>query len=436
MASARQRLTKALIENAIAAGTGGRAAVVLRDDKAPGLGLRIRKNGGASWVYIFRPKNARRDDPPQTLTLGAWPALSIKEAQDTAAQHAAARAAGNNPAAELKAARMRERNELQTVLTAYEEDLERRGLVKRKTAMSALNAAFAKFKSKRVEVDTITTQQAVGLIDALEKAGKPGAAADLRKHLKGLFNFCVRKGYAPHNPLAGLVRPRKTRLQILSTVEKGRALGDDEIVRIWAASRDMGSFGALVRLGLLTGMRRGELAGLHWKNIKADRIVVDAHVAKTARKHEIPLTPAMRAALPPRGSSSIVFPSSRRSDPTPLSGWTQMLKVLRDKAGFGPAKKGAKADDAFSMHDLRRTCRTLMSKTGVVEDVAELAIGHVKRSLIAKYDKDDAWPLRVDAFERVSNHISKLVADGGDNVVALQSPAPSKPSAVLKERGK
>jgi hypothetical protein len=51
---------------------------------------------------------------------------------------------------------------------------------------------------------------------------------------------------------------------------KGKALSDGEIVAVWRAAQVLadraaagaavsGTFGALVQLGLLTGMRRGEL---------------------------------------------------------------------------------------------------------------------------------------------------------------------------------
>ena len=34
----------------------------------------------------------------------------------------------------------------------------------------------------------------------------------------------------------------------------------------------LGSFGGLVQLALLTAMRRGELSGLRWSDIKAERV--------------------------------------------------------------------------------------------------------------------------------------------------------------------
>ena len=41
-----------------------------------------------------------------------------------------------------------------------------------------------------------------------------------------------------------------------------------------------------------------------------------------------------------------------------------------------------------------------MSRLGVAEDIAELAIGHVRADLIARYNKDEAWEGRRDTFTR------------------------------------
>jgi hypothetical protein len=67
----------------------------------------------------------------------------------------------------------------------------------------------------------------------------------------------------------------------------------------------------------------------------------------------------------------------------------------------------------FRLHDLRRTVRTIMSRCGVPEEAAELAVGHVRRGLIATYNKDDGWTSRVSAFERVSAHVAGLIVAGG-----------------------
>ena len=53
----------------------------------------------------------------------------------------------------------------------------------------------------------------------------------------------------------------------------------------------------------------------------------------------------------------------------------------------------------------------------------ELAIGHQRADLVARYNKDAAWQARVEAFEKVSAHISSLLVeeapDDRSNVIAM-----------------
>jgi integrase len=107
----------------------------------------------------------------------------------------------------------------------------------------------------------------------------------------------------------------------------------------------------------------------------------------------------MRAILKrqPRSTSPLVFPSNRTGGP--LGSWNQSKMALMHEADAGQ----------WTLHDLRRTCRTLMTRCGVAEPIAELSIGHRRTGLIAIYDHDQQWTGRVDAFQRVSNHIERLV---------------------------
>ena len=52
-----------------------------------------------------------------------------------------------------------------------------------------------------------------------------------------------------------------------------------------------------MQLGLLTAMRRNELATLRWSDIHTDRIVLSAAVTKMSVQHEVPLTDLMRTIL-------------------------------------------------------------------------------------------------------------------------------------------
>jgi integrase len=228
------------------------------------------------------------------------------------------------------------------------------------------------------------------------------------------------------------------------TEQKGKALTDAELVKVWRAAQALqdrsqrgervaGSFGALVQLALLTGMRRGELSQLQRdrhvltgdraidnRGISGERIHLPKTITKTAADHDIPLTPLMRAVItaPPRGLSPLLFPS--RITGGRFRGWTHLVAALKDLSGVDVA-----------LHDLRRTVRTLMSRLGIAEDIAELAIGHQRTDLVARYNKDTAWQARVTAFEKVSAHISALLVEAADdrsNIVVMRggNQAPTK----------
>ena len=87
------------------------------------------------------------------------------------------------------------------------------------------------------------------------------------------------------------------------------------------------------------------------------------------------------------------------------SGWTSLWQ-----------RSSGRAASTFNLHDLRRTVRTRMSQLGVSEEIAELAIGHLRRGLVGVYNKDEAWTKRIEAFELVSDAIAAIIADGSGAV--------------------
>ena len=59
--------------------------------------------------------------------------------------------------------------------------------------------------------------------------------------------------------------PAATKEDMLAAEEHGKALTEAEIAALWRAASGIGGpFGGLVKMGLLTGLRRGELAAMRW----------------------------------------------------------------------------------------------------------------------------------------------------------------------------
>jgi integrase len=75
----------------------------------------------------------------------------------------------------------------------------------------------------------------------------------------------------------------------------------------------------------------------------------------------------------------------------------------------------------WTLHDLRRTCRKLMTRARVRPDVAELALGHSIKGIQAVYDDPAEYGLLIDqALQSVANEVSPRP----DNVV---EPGPDVP---------
>ena len=389
-----KRLTEVTVQRARAPRTG---QVFLWDGEVRGFGVRILPSGSKTFWFQYRPHGGSS----RMIRIGTFPKIPVAKARNIARRHAGKVAEGGNPAADRQAERMRDKATLRVLLAEggpYQLELQRRGVVNVKPALSSLRRGLLHLMSK--EVSYLTRRDLVTAIESVEHDGRPGAAQDLRRFTRVFLEWSVSSGLLTANPLAGLRRPVRSRAERLKAASNGgRALSDDEIRNVWHSAGKFSSFGALVRLALLTGLRRGELAQLERKrDILADRIVVQPEHAKSGAQHEVPLTELMRAviAAEPVTTGKLVFPSVITGGR--IKGWTKLVAKLQRDSGVD-----------FRLHDLRRTARTLMSRLGVPEDLAQLAIGHVRAALIARYNKDTAWQGRCDAFERVSAHVEALI---------------------------
>jgi integrase len=407
-----KKLTEAAVKRAHRPTTG---QIFLWDSTVHGFGVRILPSGSKTFWFQYRPRGGGRGVSSRMIRIETFPKISVANARKIASTYAGKVAGGGDPAADLQAERVRDKATLHVLLAdegAYQRELQRRRLVNAKTAMSSLRRGLARLMSR--EVTHLTRADLVRAIDALEDDGRPGAAHDLRKFTRVFLEWCVSRGFLTANPLAGLRRPMHTRAERLKAAANGgRALSDGEIRKVWQAAgeKSFGAFGGLVHLALLTGLRRGELAQIERaRDLLADRIVVRPEHSKTGNPHMVPLTPLMRELIAgqPVTTSPLLFPSARTGGR--ITHWTKLVAKLQQASGVD-----------FRLHDLRRTARTLMSRLGVPEDIAELAIGHVRADLVARYNKDDAWAGRCDSFTRVSDHVATLIgAREGAAVIALR----------------
>jgi integrase len=97
--------------------------------------------------------------------------------------------------------------------------------------------------------------------------------------------WCARppRRYIPHSPLEGL--------QLKTGKPRKRVLDDRELIQVWRAAEAQGHpHGTTIQLLILTGQRRGEIAGLQqaWINAEERTITLPSRLTKNSAEHLFP----------------------------------------------------------------------------------------------------------------------------------------------------
>ena len=74
----------------------------------------------------------------------------------------------------------------------------------------------------------------------------------------------------------------------------------------------------------------------------------------------------------------------------------------------------------WTVHDVRRTCKTLMSRAGVRPDISERVLGHVIPGVEGVYDRWNYLSEKKEALEKLEAMIKRIVSPPSANVVELK----------------
>lgn len=133
----------------------------------------------------------------------------------------------------------------------------------------------------------------------------------------------------------------------------------------------------------------------------------------------IPLSAAAQdvlASVPKIGKSDLVFTTDGKH---PLGGFSKFKRAFDAKVLAELREQSPEAElPRWTLHDLRRTARSLMSRAGVPSDHAERCLGHVLPGVRGTYDRHEYLNEKRHAFEALATLIVRIV-NPTDNVVAL-----------------
>ncbi len=189
---------------------------------------------------------------------------------------------------------------------------------------------------------------------------------------------------------------------------RDRVLTHPEILQLWHGCGALGyPFGPLIKLLVLTGQRRSEVAGMTWSEVDIERRVWHLPGARTKNSHpnDIHLSDLALAVIraiprtPPLPKKpDFVFTTTRCG---PVSGFALVKERLNDKLGVSD----------WTLHDLRRTMVSNMARLGVRIEVADKILNHVSGKLggiVGVYLKYEFAPERKAALDAWSEFVADL----------------------------
>jgi integrase len=263
----------------------------------------------------------------------------------------------------------------------------------------------------------ITRTEIRALVNKIRRNSGGRSAHRVLSYISTLMNWYARNNDDFHSPIVkGMSNFFKP-----SEHARERVLTDDEIRVLWRAteSTDEGAegrapvYGSYVRFVLLTATRCNEAARMRWDEVSNGDWLIPAERMKGKKGHKrdhlVPLSAAARAIIDGLPTlSPFVFTYDGHK---PISSFSRSQKVLKAKSGTS----------GWTIHDLRRTARSLMSRAGINADHAERCLAHIIGGVRGVYDRHAYRDEKARAFEALAAQVERIVNPPADNIVPLRT---------------
>ena len=409
--STAKALTPVAVANARPNKDGTRREIP--DGGCSGLYLVVQSSGHKAWAvrYRFRKRLSRKltlgpvligesepvDDPQQETP------LSLRAARElaTKALRLASAKDGIDPAVAKRQKRAAERaadaNTLRSVCNTYlklvEIEKPMRTLDQRRADLDLICKQLG-----ALPLDTITREQFTHQLDNISETRGPVRADRVLMAFKRLLSWYSGRRSNYVSVLSHVERRTKIKERA-----RTRVLSDDELRSVWqAAEKYPAPFGPYIQFILLTATRRNEAGGMRRSELTApDTWVIPWQRHKTGARNKIdvliPLSKVAQAIVEAQPVGEFVFPS--KGGRTPLGSFGRQKKAFDEACGI----------ENWTIHDLRRTSRTLLSRAGIGADIGERCLGHAISGVRAHYDHHDFEAEKRHAFEALAALIERIV---------------------------
>lgn len=266
----------------------------------------------------------------------------------------------------------------------------------------------------------IRKRDVIDLLDGIVQRGSPVMANNAFEKIRKMFNFAVEKDILEYSPCFGVKKPTKKE-------HKDRVLTDAELATLWNGLDKAAMSGEIrraLKLILVTAQRPGEVIGMHSEEIDGNWWTIPPERAKNGKAHRVflaataleligkkqgyifesprPLIVEGREGIPKPMDVNAIAYAVRRNTEEP-----KKEPVNKETEKETPADNEATRQklimEAWTPHDLRRTAATNMSALGHSDEVIDAVLNHVKKGVIAIYNRhryDREKQIALEAWER------------------------------------
>jgi integrase len=386
-------LTAKAVENA----RPGASRREISDAGCRGLHLIVQPSGAKSWAVRYRHHGKTRK-----LTLPGFPSLgearraAVAALDDVAKGIDPATKSRDQLAAIARADAERGRDTFEALAKQF---MELHAARKTREATQAhyqrmlIGIAAPAWRGRTVH--EIRRRDIVALLDDVAST-RPILANRTAAVLSVFFRWCLARDIIETSPCAGIRRPAPE-------VTRDRILSDDEVRDLWGVCDVLGDrIGPFVKVLLLTGQRRSEVAGMRLSEIEGDIWTLPAERVKNKRLHSVPLSAQVLKIIEAMElvGDHIFTDNPRKRIDGDFSRWKRKIDVLM------------KPTPHWTFHDLRRTVASGMAKLGIEIPVIEKCLNHaggVFAGIVGTYQRHEYASEKRTALQRWADHVDQIV---------------------------
>lgn len=376
----------------------GAAVYTVADDR--GLYAEVFPTGGIVWRFRYRLNGKL-----EKLTLGKYPALSLKNARLARDEAAAMVALGASPAQQkqLKKVAQADDTTLAEFAVRFMDDVQSKQRKNPKMPKRYLDKDILPFIGQK-KLREVSIEDIRSVIWRKKDHGFDSAAGQVRGVLKRLMDYALARGLIDANPVLAL--PMR---HIHKAGSRDRTLSSEELRIFLTAvlqSNMRRQFKVALRLLLMTMVRKSELLLARWEDIdfEAAEWSIPKQHSKTGKPHIVYLS---RQAITLFRELEFLACGSELV----LPGRGSLTKPFAHNCINTALKKAMQGEDipAFTIHDLRRTASTLLHENGWPSDVVEKALNHTAGGVRGIYNRAQYARQRREMLQFWSDYIDSRI---------------------------